>query len=238
MLLKKSGYIKLVAIYFGAVALLYAGFWLGYYNLTNWQGVIISASLVVLSCIALAIFRDKTAFAIQLCVVVSFSLGMAISTFFVILKIEPSRFFGLVLLIMLGYKILQTFIISKIPFKKSFSIICIILEIIACTVFGVFAQKDAGLYSQIAFSCAVAVFLSFGQIALYQGAENAFWRTIALSFVLGFVYIVVIMVLIIISIASEDGSFLEVFGDGLTFGNNKKKKPNELLSIERKHKFK
>lgn len=226
---KHAGMLKLTVLYCVTLGILYGAFWCGYYWIEGWWGIGLAVFMVAATSVLLALFTKKSWSAIVSCLSVSAGIGLSVSTFYVVLEVEPSRFFGLVLLAVLLYKSLQNFFMAGLKHKKLITFLVIALEVLLAVIFFARMASNKGLNSQIGFACVTAIFLSFGQLTLYKCGANDMWRTIALSYVIGFVFIVVFIVLLIISILAEDGSALELleafsFGDVGSSGGGKQKK--------------
>lgn len=164
-------------------------------------------------------------------ILINIGIGFTISAFFLITKIVPSRFFGLVLLIMLGYKIVQLVIgeffqntlKSKWLFRTLY-IFCLILEIIGAILIAVYAWQAEPIMWQVFYALLLCIFYSFGQLYLRKQTKKNFWDVASMAYLLGFVFIFVIAI-IILSIFGGDGSIdLGGLGDLGPVGNDKKKR--------------
>ncbi|MDD4003169.1 MAG: hypothetical protein PHE12_03150 [Clostridia bacterium] len=190
--------------------------------------LLLSFGLVVVFGALYSIFRKSTFVSLLFVFIISLSIGMAISSFFIATKIVPSRFFGLVLLIMLFYKVFQAFLGGIIKNKKiyyTFFTVCCFLEAAACIIIGFGAYADAPLLWQVFYALLICFFYSCAQIVLRNKAEKEFWKSAVNAYLLGFVFIIVLVIILIICVLSEDGSLLEVFfGSGDVSTGKKKKK--------------
>lgn len=225
---------KIIFIYFITTVILYCGFWLSYYNMGYVLSLLLSLGLVVVFGVLYSFFRKSTLMSLLFVFIISLSIGMAISSFFIATKIVPSRFFGLVLLIMLLYKVFQALTGGIIKNKKlyyTFFTVCCFLEAIACIFIGFGAYADAPLLWQVFYSLLICFFYSCSQIVLRNRADSEFWKSAVTAYLLGFVFIIVVVIVLIISVLSEDGSLLEIFfGSGdISAGERSKKK--KILNI-------
>jgi len=164
--------------------------------------------------------------------VLNIAIGIIMSAVFLQNDIEPSRFFGLVLLIMLGIKIGQLlfgeFLINALGAKWLFSIftvLFILAEIAACFyIIPILINNDAiGL--QLLFTGLLCVFYSLGQIHVRKKWGKTFWDEAAVAYMYGFIYVIVVAVIAGVVIATK-GEALQGVGDigSLDFSSNKKRK--------------
>lgn len=163
-------------------------------------------------------------------VILNITIGIVMSAVFLQNGIVPSRFFGLVLLIMLAIKIGQLlfgeFLINNLKAKWWFSFFTaafIILEIAACFyIIPILLNNDAiGL--QLLFTGLLCVFYSLGQIHVRKKWGKTFWDEAAVAYMYGFIYVIVALVILGIVIATKGEALhgLEGVGD---IGSAKKKK--------------
>lgn len=222
---------KIILLYIFTTALIYCFFWVGYYFLPFASAVVLSVVLTVLMGIVYAIFRKTTLMPILFVAVLSSSIGLIISSFFTATSIVPSRFFGLVLVIMLAYKSLQAFVGAKIKSRKlyyAFFTVSIALEIIALICVCVAAFINAGLYWQIFFTLTLCFFYSCTQIYFRKHKDENLWKFVANAYLLGFIFIFILVILLVISMLLEDGeplgALFEGIGAGIDSDINPKKK--------------
>ncbi|MCL2484170.1 MAG: hypothetical protein FWD89_04600 [Firmicutes bacterium] len=232
--LMKKPVIKLNIFYSALLVLLYCGFWLGWYSNSIGFALGFGIAVVAIAGIIFLIFGRKTPVTIIFGLSTGIGVGLTISAFFLHFDLEPSRFFGLVLLIFLGIKCLQAFVCAHIPFKRIFIVSFIALEITATILVCVFADLDYALMSQIAFGLAVGIFLSLGQIGFFsrKNPEDT-WKNAAMGLLIGYA----IIFLIVISIIFEGGG-LEGIGDLSSGGPDVSKKKKIEEQIVQTTKFK
>ena len=212
---------KLNIFYIALVVILYGGFWFGFYLLNIEWAIGLGVAVVVIPLILFAIFNKSTSAAVVLGLLTGVGLGLCISAYFLHANLNPSKFFGLVLLILIGIKCLQAYICSVIKYKRTYLAIFAVVEVAAAIVVLVYASIDPALMSQIAFSIGIGVFLSLGQIG-YFSKKRSFdsWRNAAVGLFIGYI----ILFLLIISLISGEGDGVDLSGFGGEVGNGSKKK--------------
>lgn len=125
--------IKLLILYIATSAVIYGGFWIGY-CINFVFALVLAILLVVALAVLFAILRHKTWPAILCAMGLSLAIGLSLSAIFTGLKLPASRFLGLTLLIMVGYKGLQlfiTYIIHNRILKNIINSLFVIAEIIS-----------------------------------------------------------------------------------------------------------
>ena len=214
--------VRIILIYIITTAIIYASFWIGYYFMPFWVALGVSIVLFAVGGALYAVFRKYYWSPMAYVFALSAGIGLAVSLLFIALPIVPSKFFGVVLLIMLGYKILQAVfgaIVKQRLASYIMLIVCLLAELVACIIVGVVAYADAGLYWQIFFALLLCFFYSCAQIYLRKCGKENFWHNAAIAYLLGFVFIFVLVVLLVISMLAEDGAPLgilfEAGGEGI-----------------------
>lgn len=206
--------IKLLILYIATSAVIYGSFWIGY--CINFVIALVLAILLVLALAVLfAILRHKTWPAILCAMGLSLAIGLSLSAIFTGLKLPASRFLGLTLLIMVGYKGLQlfiTYIIHNRILKNIINSLFVIAEIISI-ILVMTSKLDVSVRYQLLSTGLVGIFYSLGIFTLFNSGESSFWRTAAICYFIGFALIFIIAVLIIISALCEDGSPFESLGE-------------------------
>lgn len=169
--------------------------------------------------------------------VLNTAIGIVMSAVFLQQNIVPSRFFGLVLLIMLGIKIGQLlfgeFLLNTLKAKWLFSFFTagfILAEIAACFYIIPIFLNDAAIGLQLLFTGLLCVFYSLGQIHVRKKWGKSFWDEAAVAYMYGFIYVIVVLVIVGIMIATK-GEALEGVGDiGIEIGSSKAKKKKPVQS--------
>lgn len=211
---------KMVALYMAATVILYGSFWLGWYSGMLYNTLLTLALVfVVVFAVIFFVFKNTTWAPMLTMMITITAIGFVISAFFVATRIVPSRFWGLCLLIMLAYKTAQALLGRLFGSRTAFYAFCTVLavlEAIATAVVGVFAFMNGPLTWQVFFALLICVFYSLGQIALRKNSAANFWKTAATSFLKGFVFIFVLVVILILSDGELD------FGGGEKSGKGSK----------------
>lgn len=194
--------VKLIILYVLATLIVFFAFWAGY-KFFIWQMTPYIAGLTVFGFGSLyGMLYKQTWAAILFWLAMCFAIGSAMSILFAAKALAPTGFFALMMLSVIVYKALQTLLALTKAGKdySAFIMIFMLLEAGASIWLGIKAGANSMMW-QAFFALVLCFFYSC--VRFVFSFEGTFFHQAALSFMMGFAFIFVMILTLLIGLVSE-----------------------------------